>query len=76
MSGKQRRKATAVTNYIIGSNNLAQCNAYSNYWSQLTGLVEEPADNTYDDFSHVLQNKSAAGKLYTKEKSPPAPIEY
>ena len=56
---------------IISSNNLAQYNAYSNYWYPLTGLVEELADNKYYDFSHVLQNKSATRKTDAKSKSPP-----
>ena len=72
VSGKQRGKATAINNSIIRSNNLFQYNAYSNYWYPLTGLFKEPSDNTYHDFSHVLQNKLATGKPDTKAKSPPS----
>ena len=35
----------------------------------MTGLVEEPSDNTYNYFSHVLQNKSATGKPDAKARS-------
>ena len=56
---------------IISSNNLAQYNAYLKYCYPLKGLLEEPADNTYYTFSHVLQNKSATGKLDAKAKSTP-----
>ena len=72
VSGEQRIKATPISNYIRSSNNLAQSNAYSNYWSPLPGLVEEPAYNTYYDFNHVLQNKLETGKPDAKSKSPPA----
>ena len=75
MLGKQRRKATTIDNSIKICNNLSQSNAYSNYWSPLTGLVEGTDDNIYYDFSHVLQNKSASGKPDTKAKSPPPPTE-
>ena len=68
-------KATAIYNSIASNNNLAQSNAYSDYWSTLTGLVEETADNKYDYFRHVLQNKLEIGKLDAKSKSPPAPTE-
>ena len=68
--GKQHRKVTKI------ANNISQSNAYSNYWSPITGLVEEPADNTYYDFSYVLQNKSSSGKPDPKAKSPPDPTEY
>ena len=46
LSGKQQIKVTAIANSIRSGNNLAQSNAYLNYWYPLTGLVEEPADNT------------------------------
>ena len=62
-------KATEIYNSIASNNNLAQSNAYSDYWSTLTGLVEETADNKYDYFRHVLQNKLATGKPYYKVKS-------
>ena len=75
MLGKQQRKSTEIANSIRSINNLAQYNPYMNYWSPLTGLVEEPAYNTYYDFSHVLQNKLSAGKPDAKDKSPPAPTE-
>ena len=45
---------TAIANSIRSSNKLAQYNAYSKFWSPLTGLDEEPADNTNYDFSRVL----------------------
>ena len=67
VSEKQLRKATAITNSIRISNNLDQYNVYSNFWSTLTGLVEEPDDNTYYNFSHVLQNISSAEKPYAKK---------
>ena len=34
--------------------------------------MEDPGDNIYDAFSHVLQNKLANGKPFAKAKSPPA----
>ena len=73
VSENQRRRSTAIANSIRSSNNLAQSNAHSNFWYPLTGLVKEPADNTYYDFSCVLQNKLASGKPDAKAKSPPAP---
>ena len=47
LSGKQQIKVTEIANYIRSSDNPTQSNAYSIYWYPLTGLVEEPADNTY-----------------------------
>ena len=73
MSGKKQRKAIEIANSIRSTNNLPQFNAYSDYWSPLADLVEEPDDNTFDDFSHMLQNKYPAGKPDAKSKSPPYP---
>ena len=76
MSGKQRRKATANDNYIRSSNNLAQSETYLKVWSPLTGLVEEPADNSYYDFSQCVTEQTGSWKPGAKTKSPQAPVEY
>ena len=66
VSGKQQRKAMAISNSIRNNNNLAQSNAYPKYLYTLPGLVEDPDDNTHYDFSHLLQNKLSTGKLEPK----------
>ena len=76
VSGEKRRQETEIANSIKSSDNPSQCNSRSNYWSALNDIVEEPADNTYIDFSHVLQNKLATEKPNSKVKSPPDHKKY
>ena len=64
--GEQQRKATSIEDSIRSSNKLAQSNAYSQFWSPLTGLVEYPADNAYYDFNHVLKKNWQPGNQAPK----------